>query len=204
MTTRPPSASATPRNRAKNERHRALLREAARLFAARGFDGVSLEDLGTAVGITGPAVYRHFENKRALLGTLLLSAGEELLAGGRRAIDAGGDERGNLRALIDFHVDFAVAHADIVRVHDRDLPILADDDRRLVRRLQREYVELWVGVLQGVHPAQTDCELRIRAHAGLGLMNATPYTVRAQPEIGADAPVQSILSEMAYAAMAHA
>jgi len=41
--------AATPRDRAKAERHDALLREAARLFAAHGFDGVSLEDLGAAV-----------------------------------------------------------------------------------------------------------------------------------------------------------
>jgi AcrR family transcriptional regulator len=43
VTTRPPDA-ATPRDRAKAERHGALLREATRLFAAHGFDGVSLED----------------------------------------------------------------------------------------------------------------------------------------------------------------
>ena len=43
--------SATDRERAKADRHDALLREAARLFADRGFSGVSLEDLGAAVGV---------------------------------------------------------------------------------------------------------------------------------------------------------
>ena len=54
----PPEASTTPseattgRGLAKAKRQDALLREAARLFAAQGFDGVSLEDLGAAVGLS--------------------------------------------------------------------------------------------------------------------------------------------------------
>ncbi|MFT3798889.1 TetR/AcrR family transcriptional regulator [Microbacterium sp.] len=194
--------AATPRDLAKAERHDALLREAARLFAARGFDGVSLEDLGAAVGITGPAVYRHFRSKRALLGAILLRASEDLLAGGRRVREEDDDPHRCLRDLIDFHVDFAVTDAEVIRVHDRELATLSDDDRHRVRRLQREYVELWIGVLQRVHPDRTENDLRLRAHAGFGLINSTPYSVRALREIPEDAEVHDILSDMAYAALA--
>lgn len=65
------TTGATGRERAKADRHASLLREAARLFADRGYSGVSLEDIGAAVGVSGPAVYRHFANKQALLGTIL-------------------------------------------------------------------------------------------------------------------------------------
>ncbi|MDT7626517.1 MAG: hypothetical protein QOF99_7418 [Pseudonocardiales bacterium] len=37
-----------------------ILREAAQLFARHGFHGVSIVELGAAVGISGPALYRHF------------------------------------------------------------------------------------------------------------------------------------------------
>ena len=74
----------TERDRAKADRQSALLQEAARLFAERGFTGVSLEDLGAAVGVSGPAVYRHFANKQALLGAILLRVSERLRDGGRR------------------------------------------------------------------------------------------------------------------------
>ena len=90
MATQTPTEPSKGRDRAKAERYDALLQEAARLFAARGFDGVSLEDLGAAVGITGPAVYRHFSNKRALLGAVLRRASERLLTGGRRVTAVGG------------------------------------------------------------------------------------------------------------------
>ncbi|RZI89005.1 MAG: TetR/AcrR family transcriptional regulator, partial [Microbacterium sp.] len=73
----------TERDRAKADRHRSLLRAAARLFAEKGFSGVSLEELGSAVGVSGPAVYRHFANKQALLAEILIGVSERLLTGGR-------------------------------------------------------------------------------------------------------------------------
>lgn len=201
MATTSPAAEATPRERAKVDRHDALLREAARLFAATGFDGVSLEDLGAAVGITGPAVYRHFASKRALLGAILVRASEDLLRGGHAVVNEPGDAEAHLRALVEFHVRFALADADVIRVHDRDLPHLSDDDRHRVRRLQREYVELWIAVLGVLHPDLSADELRVRAHAGFGLINSTPYSVRALATTPHDAVVQDVLAAMALAAL---
>ena len=40
-----------------------LLRASAELFAARGFRAVSIDEIGHAAGISGPAVYRHFATK---------------------------------------------------------------------------------------------------------------------------------------------
>ena len=40
--------TSTQRDRAKAERFRALLREAARLFAERGYSAVSLDEIGRA------------------------------------------------------------------------------------------------------------------------------------------------------------
>ncbi len=201
MAMRPVDESGTGRDRAKAERHDALLREAARLFAEKGFDGVSLEDLGAAVGITGPAVYRHFSSKRALLGAILLRASDDLLTGGRTVIAARADPARQLRELIDFHVEFALADADVIRVHDRDLVHLSDEDRHRVRRLQREYVDLWADVLERLHPDRDAEDLRIRAHAGFGLINSTPYSVRVLRTVPEDAVVHDILADMAYAAL---
>mgnify|MGYP001792019351 CR=1 FL=1 len=76
----------TPRSQAKENRRQALLTAAAALFALHGFNRVSLEDLGAAAGVSGPAVYRHFQGKQAVLGDLLLTVSRELLDGGRRVI----------------------------------------------------------------------------------------------------------------------
>jgi len=77
------AAVGTRREQLKAERRRQLLDAGARLIADRGFLGVRLDDLGAAVGISGPAVYRHFASKEALLVELLVGVSQRLLAGGR-------------------------------------------------------------------------------------------------------------------------
>lgn len=191
----------TERGRAKADRHAAILQEAAALFAERGFSGVSLEDIGSAVGVSGPALYRHFTNKQALLGAILVEVSERLLAGGRAVVAAHDDAGQRLRAIVAFHVDFALRDADVIRVQDRDLASLSDEDRHTVRRLQREYVEVWIGVLAAVHPDRDEDDLRVRAHACFGLINSTPHSVRALRSRPGDRDVRGILQTMALAAL---
>lgn len=191
----------TDRDRAKADRQSALLHEAARLFAERGFTGVSLEDLGAAVGVSGPAVYRHFANKQALLGAILLRVSERLRDGGQRVTQAHDEPREQLEALVAFHVDFALAQADVIRVQDRDLASLSEADRHRVRRLQREYVDEWVQVLARVHPDRSEDELRLRAHACFGLINSTPHSVKGMRGAPADSTVPGILAAMAISAL---
>lgn len=191
----------TDRDRAKADRHAALLHEAARLFAERGFASVSLEELGAAVGVTGPAVYRHFANKQAMLGAILVGVSERLLAGGREVVETRTTPTERLDGLVRFHVDFALADADVIRVQDRDLESMSDDDRHTVRRLQREYVEVWVGVLDDLRPGSDAAELRVRAHACFGLINSTPHSVRALRDAPDQTAVRGILESMARTAL---
>ena len=196
------TSGVTERDRAKADRQAAILHEAARLFAERGYSGVSLEDLGAAVGVSGPAVYRHFENKQALLGAILVGVSERLHAGGRAVVASAADRPiEQLRAIIAFHVDFALTDADVIRVQDRDLASLRDEDRHTVRRLQREYVELWIGILSDLHPTHGESDLRVRAHACFGLINSTPYSSRGLRGAPADSTVRGILESMAFAAL---
>jgi AcrR family transcriptional regulator len=195
------ASATTDRMRAKSDRRAAIVREAARLFAARGFGGVSLEDIGAAVGVSGPAVYRHFAGKQALLAAILVEVSERLRDGGAAVLDEQQDAAARLDALIRFHVDFALADADVIRVQDRDLESLADSDRNRVRRLQREYVEIWVGVLRGIHPSRHDADLRVRAHAVFGLINSTPHSVRGLRTAPSEQAVRAILAQQAHAAL---
>ena len=195
------TSGVTERDRAKADRQAAILHEAARLFAERGFSGVSLEELGAAVGVSGPAVYRHFANKQALLGAILVRVSERLLNGGQQVIAENHSPSDRLEGLIRFHVDFALTDADVIRVQDRDLASLSEEDRHRVRRLQREYVELWMAVLAEIHPTRDEAELRVRAHACFGLINSTPHSVRRVRASPSDSTVRGILESMASSAL---
>jgi len=152
-----------------------MLRESARLFAVRGFHGTSIEDIGTACGTSGPAIYKHFSNKLAILAALLLDISRQLVEGGRHVVEEAGQADRALMALITFHASFAANESDLIRIQDRDLWSLGAADRRTVRRLQREYVELWVSVLMEVQPRLSVEVARIRAHAAFGLLNSTAH-----------------------------
>ena len=159
-----------------------MLREAARLFAERGFRGTSVEDIGAACGVSGPAVYKHFAGKEEILARLLVDISEQLVEGGRQVVAAEPDALAALRQLVEFHTDFALAEPDLIRVQDRDLPSLSSHDRSRVRRLQRSYVESWTDVLRRVDPALPEETARLRAHAVFGLLNSTPHSARERRE----------------------
>ena len=194
-------APTTQRGKAKENRRQALLSAAASLFAANGFNRVSLEDLGAAAGVSGPAVYRHFSGKQAVLAGLLVTVSQELLDGGRQVVERTADPMAALRQLVEFQVNFALGKPDVIRVQDRDLPNLSEQDQLAVRSLQRSYVEIWVDVLARIHPDTDVSDLRMRAHATFGLINSTPHSVRSHGRRMASRTARPLLEAMAMAAL---
>ncbi|MEB3049010.1 TetR/AcrR family transcriptional regulator [Mycolicibacter sp. MYC123] len=166
------------RSRLKSDRRSQLLAAAERLFAQRGFLAVRLEDIGAAAGVSGPAIYRHFPNKEALLVELLVGISTRLLAGAR-AVEAGGQSPETvLGGLVDFHLDFAFGEPDLIRIQDRDLAHLPAGAQRQVRSAQRQYVEVWVAVLRARHDGLDEADARMMAHAAFGLLNSTPHSMK--------------------------
>ncbi|WP_424935699.1 MULTISPECIES: TetR/AcrR family transcriptional regulator [Bacteria] len=188
----------TAREQAKLDRKESLVRAASALFAERGYASVSLEEIGAAVGVSGPAVYRHFTGKQALLGAVLVGVSERLVLDGRRVCADVADPGERMAALVRFHVDFALREPDVIRVQDRDVAHLGDEDRQRVRALQRNYIELWVDALEPLIEAAPP-ELRLRVQACFGLINSTPHSTRAAER--SSTRTGSILAAMALAAL---
>ncbi len=173
-----------------------ILATAAELFAARGFHGVSVADIGAACGISGPALYKHFTSKDAVLAEMLVSISERLLAVGRERSDRAPDPAAALAALVDWHVDFALRHRPLIVVQDRDWESLPEEAREQVRALQREYVDLWAGRLRDVHDGLRLDTARAMAHAAFGLINSTPHSA-----LLPDARMRELLTRMAGSAL---
>ena len=101
-------------------------------FAERGYHGVSMDDIGSAAGVTGPALYHHFRGKEAMLAAALTPVSQGLLTGGRERVAAHrGDARAALESLVDFHVEFALAHPAVIALHLHELDRLPDDYLRI-------------------------------------------------------------------------
>lgn len=168
---RPPARS---RISLMSKRRTELLTIAATLFAERGFANVTVNDIGDAAGISGPALYHHFEGKEALLGEMLVGISEYLLDGGRKVAVIGGDEV--LERLVDFHARFAVDDRALITVQFRDLVHATERDQHTVRTLQARYVTLWVDELIGEQPDVDRRTARATVQAIFGLINSTPYS----------------------------
>ncbi len=204
MTAQDPSSPApdtvSRRSRAKSDRRGQLIAAAERLMAEHGYLAVRLEDIGAAAGVSGPAIYRHFPNKEALLVELLVGISTRLLAGADRGrAGAAGDADSALDGLIDFHLDFALGESDLIRIQDRDLGNLPAAAKRQVRRKQRQYVEVWVDVLRRRDPRLTDDDARLMAHATFGLLNSTPHSVKPGATKTAEASSRTVLRAMTVA-----
>ena len=200
--------TATSRSKAKSHRRDKLIAAAERLVAERGFLAVRLEDIGAAVGVSGPAIYRHFPNKEALLVDLLVGISTRLLAGARTVAAEAPDAVTALDGLIDFHLDFALGESNLIRIQDRDLEYLPEPAKRQVRKAQRQYVEIWVDVLLRLDRATDEQAARLMAHAVFGLLNSTPHSIRPgaakSTGRGAISGSRAILRKMTIAALSSA
>ncbi|WP_164775109.1 TetR/AcrR family transcriptional regulator [Nocardioides pantholopis] len=99
-------------SREESLRTRAALLDAARgLFLERGFDAVSVEDVGRAVGVTRGAVYHHFGGKRPLFEEVVAGLHREIAVQVGRAAEAAGPGRPGLVAGCLAFLDAAGAPA---------------------------------------------------------------------------------------------
>jgi AcrR family transcriptional regulator len=177
-------------------RRQQILDIAAELFAARGFHGVSVAELGSACGISGPALYKHFESKDAMLAEMLVTISETLLAEGRNRVAHAGGPREALEALVEWHIEFAIDHRALIVVQDRDWSSLPDEARERVRALQRAYVDVWATQVRRFDTSLSPEASRTRAHVLFGLLNSTPHSGRLP-----DPQMHDVLRDMAHGAL---
>ena len=104
-----------------------------------------------------------------------------------------------LDGLIDFHLDFALGESDLIRIQDRDLGHLPPTAKRQVRKAQRQYVEIWVDVLQQLNNTLQEADARLMAHAVFGLLNSTPHSLK--PVDSRAARSRAVLRAMTVAAL---
>ncbi len=166
-------------------------------MARDGYLGVRLEDIGRAAGVSGPAVYRHFPSKEAVLAELLIDVSERLLASGLAVQRAAESADALLRGLIDLHVDFALTEPELILIDDRDRSHLTPAVLDRMLRIQRRYVAIWIKAVDGAKPSGDAAVDRIRVHAVLGLINSTPRASRR----AAGSVTRAVVSEMALSSL---
>lgn len=181
-------------------RRKELISAAANLFASRGYYAVTVDDIGDAVGLTGPALYRHFSSKEALLVAVFDQVIEELAERLRDLLAEASDPATALLAVLRLHVEFAIEQRQNVAVWRQEFQNLPEPDRWRLRRAQRLYVEEWVHLVHELRPEFTDTEVRAAVHAAIGLLQSPSDFQSGLPSEA----VVNLLMSMALAALEHA
>lgn len=133
-----------------------ILREATRLFAERGYSGVSIQAISEAVGVTRPTLVYHFGSKDALrrevLGALISHWQAELP---RLIASTRGQPR--LDALMEALFQFFLDDQNRARLLLRE----ALDAPEQLEAALREQMQPWIGLLtQTMHAARDDQRIR--------------------------------------------
>lgn len=180
MTTRAPEDAPSARRVGRKAQ---LVEVAARLFALRGYHNVGINDIGAELGLTGPALYRHFPSKEALLVAVFDDVITENLEGIRRVVASVGDPRETLEEMIRHHVAFVAEQSENLTTWRQEFRNLPADDGSRLRRMQRLYMEEWVHVISELLPDVDDAQSRAVAHGVIGLLQSpTEYRSGLAPD----------------------
>jgi AcrR family transcriptional regulator len=182
---------------AARPRRELLLQSAADLFSAKGYHAVGIDDIGAAAGISGPGVYRHFPSKQALLEALCDRAVGSMLEGAQGIPAAHEDASSALEALVDLHVDFAVARRALLGVWVREQRALSDEVRRSLRRRLRAYEQPWREVLARLREDLPAEEIAVAVSATLSMLNTAAIV---DADVSPDR-LRRLLRRMALAAL---
>jgi AcrR family transcriptional regulator len=120
------------------DRKRAILDAATELFANRGFEGVSVQDVADAAGTHKTTVLYHFDTKDALHEAVLDEALGRL-ASVMREFLSGELRRDRLAYLLDQNQSFFASHISLARLLQRELLEPAGSEAYLQRFVEPIY-----------------------------------------------------------------
>jgi AcrR family transcriptional regulator len=116
-----------------------ILRVAARLIAERGYRGVSIDDIATALGFTKSAVYYYFDNKAQILWQIF----EDIYDGYMRMVteirDLDLTPREAMGRIIHQHAMWVMERREWTAIYFREEGELSEAQRQVIRRRKREY-----------------------------------------------------------------
>ncbi|NKX93635.1 TetR/AcrR family transcriptional regulator [Sanguibacter hominis ATCC BAA-789] len=105
------------------ERREQLLAVSRQLFAEKGFDGTSIEEIATRANVSKPVVYEHFGGKEGVYAVVVDREVESLTGALTSALEAGGHPKLLVERTALALLDYIEKNEDGFRVLVRDSPV---------------------------------------------------------------------------------
>jgi len=159
-----------------DRRQEALVAQAAKVFAANGYDQTTMQELAATMGLATGALYHYFGAKEQLLMAICDQLMEPLL---ERAQDLVSEDRPPAEALVELvriWVAHVVEHRDHMLVFQQERHVIESGQRwRKVRASRKAFERLVGDVLDRV---PTSVERPLPGLALLGMVNHTAQWYR--------------------------
>lgn len=187
MPTRPERAALRDRY---DRRQAEVVLDAARVFAAQGYDQTSVPQLAAELGLAAGSLYHYFGGKEQLLIAIcneimdpLLERAAALEAQALAPVD-------HLRALVRIWVAHVIAHRDHMLVFQQERHVIDHGDQwRQVRADRKRFETLVDAALAAVERAGgvRFADRRLALSALLGMVNHTAQWYRPRGELSPEA-----------------
>jgi AcrR family transcriptional regulator len=132
----------TPTDRTAEIRAAAL-----ELFTQHGYTATTMADLGEAIGIRGPSLYKHVASKQTVLVDIMTATMDELISAHRAAVASTTDHTERLRRAVEAHVRYHARHRREAFVGNREIRSLVEPHRAAILANRAQYEQSFRGLI---------------------------------------------------------
>ena len=155
-----------PSPRQAPDRGTEVLDTAIRLFASRGYQAVSMDDIGAGLGIAGPSLYHYYATKSDILVAAFARA-TGWLAAQRRLTG----QPPSLTDLVAAYIDLGVRERMVFAVYVWEAVNLPPEAGRRIRSGLESDVQAWCAALGDLRPRLTGSQRLVLVHAARAVVH---------------------------------
>ncbi|ORW24354.1 TetR/AcrR family transcriptional regulator [Mycobacterium palustre] len=165
----------------RSSRQKEFIAAAARLFSARGYHAVGINEISAELGLSGPAIYNHYSSKQALLIAVLDDVITTHLESTRDLVSSLTDPYETLAAIIDHHLAFVFDQYENIVTWRTEFRNLPEADSHRLRYLQRLFIGEWVRTVSKLRPELDEGVVRAMCDAAIALLQSPTEPCAADP-----------------------
>ncbi|MEQ8841973.1 MAG: helix-turn-helix domain-containing protein [Acidimicrobiales bacterium] len=167
----------SPTRRPSNRRE-LILEAAIELFHQHGYPATGVDDIGKAVDVSGPAIYRHFSSKEEILLEAIQLAADEVHEANNNARTGGGGPTSVLEGYVRAYARVAIERSALISVWTSEARHLSSDRRSPMSRRLRAWSNEWNDELRKVRTDLSAEQARILVAGAIGLISTTAAAER--------------------------
>lgn len=150
-----------------------ILRQAAAVFADKGYHRAGIRDISRATGVSLSGLYYYVDSKEELLFRIQDHCFGTVLDNVERLLRGVSDPARRLHLFVENHLRFFVNNMWEMKVLSHEMESLSGEYLEQVSVKKRRYTELCMSILVQLAPEDSKIDLRVATYALFGMLNWT-------------------------------